>query len=419
MKLLSYNVCHELFNGLRFMKHCNTNIDDIKQNICICNIEQIISNQNKYDYDFIALQELSHIDYDKFSKNFKNKINEEYHIIQSIIPNTNKLFEMNITNRSNMSLLYQDKFIELVNPKDISGGMVTLIKKNYYIKLLLSGDFGDKNFLFKTRLYQIILINNNIIFINIHGPHGKLKYYFNLLLIEFNKLIESNQISTSFNIIMCGDFNYDFYENRLLIDNYFKDNFAILKPYKFIPNNTCCHVGNIKESTFKYKSDNIFTTFKLRNYHVINIDLYKDDQFFYISDHKPISANIVVEYIGVITNIIEKKFKDILIHKINKKDFDTICNIIDYYKRKSHIKYNKAIFLEKYLNKLTPVFKNIVSIELTNKNKQLTIEQVYDLLLAKYPKKILLNNEKLYKIILVPSYELLYRKKYTILKINT
>jgi mRNA deadenylase 3'-5' endonuclease subunit Ccr4 len=91
IKILSYNVCHELLSSIDFMNHCIPIDEDY--NKCIENLETIISDNNKYTYDIIALQEITSENYKTFSLKFQADMSEKYHMYVSNILSRHKLFK--------------------------------------------------------------------------------------------------------------------------------------------------------------------------------------------------------------------------------------------------------------------------------------------------------------------------------------
>uniref|UniRef100_A0A6C0ECV2 Endonuclease/exonuclease/phosphatase domain-containing protein n=1 Tax=viral metagenome TaxID=1070528 RepID=A0A6C0ECV2_9ZZZZ len=295
LKILSYNVCYQLLSASSFMNHCK---NESQKNICIPNIEKIILPNNQDIYDIIALQEISKFDYDNFSQEFKTNIESKYNIIFSHMPNstiikTNNLIISNI--------IFESQHHEIIN------SMLTFVKKEYSSELLRFGSFGRENHTPEnySRIYQIIKINN-FIFINIHMPHINYTDLQSSYLYCFDTLnISLNAITPKFDdIIICGDFNADFYSNfnksrqisetNNLFEQCFQNNklgnFVIHK-FDNIKEKSCCHQGN-SDDKFEYLSDNIFSSMNFNSFMVIDISSYIQNDKYYISDHKPITANI-------------------------------------------------------------------------------------------------------------------------------
>jgi hypothetical protein len=407
LNILSYNVCNELLYSNKFMKHCLVN----DENICIQNLEKIITTE----YDIIGLQEISKLNYDNFSLNFRKKMELKYNIFFSTIPSTDLLTKFKSIDRSNMCKDPNHVNSLNITINDVKGGMITFINKIYNSKLLFSGDFGDINEILIGRPYQIIKINN-FIFINVHGPHGN----DNLELYLDNIKSKLNIIYKIKNLIIIGDFN----SNNI---NYLleKIDFPLHKKIKEFNNkeNTCCHYSN-KNDEFIYISDHIFSNFNILEFKVIDINEFIIDNKYFISDHKPITSKIYLEYISNKDRDIDKyfllfwtfittnngkinSFIDIIdiidnltyedkfilfdiFKNINLSDIKILINNI--YETNFWINENLADFLDSNINLLSEKSKNII---LTNKgNNIISIKTVFSLLLNK---KLISNKYLKYK----------------------
>ena len=251
---------------------------------------KLIGN-NKYLYDFIALQEIKDIP-------------SQWGLLKK---------EINIINPTFLSN-YNYSITTIGN-----AGIMTLFNKNYYtlIKVISS------KFINNDRPIELLIFQENIIYINLHAPHSnvdieliKMKIDLKLsvqekIIIKFNFLknkiikllykakrfieFENKSNIKNFNnyrIIISGDFNDDIKNNFLNYKKYFKN----LKFYKKKSLNTCCYISQNKIKNYKFDHilDSFNNNFKFltlnkkiqTKYNIKSEKEYKD----YMSDHIPVFA---------------------------------------------------------------------------------------------------------------------------------
>ena len=234
IKIMTYNVCWEVFTGKN--KHITN----------ITNIINIINKRIEDNYDFICLQEISDVQWNIISQNM---VLDNYKII-----------------------------IKKINP----AGIIILYNKTYSLVKKYSGNLINTNL--DKRPYLILLFDN-IILINIHMPHIKQAQSFDIIQ---NKLLKIKSfINKNTKFIICGDFNNT---KPLSIDTFYN----MLKPFgKKIYHepkkiNTCC-VPNDKIYRLSY--DHIFISGgKYLKYKT----LPKTEMHLDMSDHIPLFAQIEI-----------------------------------------------------------------------------------------------------------------------------
>jgi endonuclease/exonuclease/phosphatase family metal-dependent hydrolase len=209
VKVLTYNVSWQSMTGNKTNWILCNNKNDESNNRhftkCIRNIANLIDT-NGYGLDFIALQEASNykilIDMSETLKNMK------YLVAKSGL----------------------EEVITFWNPE------------KYCLKKYYNGEFK------KGRIYQVLLFNNDIIFINIHSEHYKYDVLIKKLdkiledIFNFNKSDKLNILKHKYRIVIAGDFNNEI-EKKINLNNinfYTHDNL-----------NTCCY------NTFLYKFDHV------------------------------------------------------------------------------------------------------------------------------------------------------------------
>jgi hypothetical protein len=248
-KILTWNIFWQI------MKKSNTAKD---------NVLDIIRKLKSESYDFIALQEASYI--------YKDLDKNKYEYIITTV---------------------DGKFDKNNSKSDELNTLITLYDSTKYNVVTM---YGNK---INRRPYHIIyfsdIINSKkILFINFHNNHGvQLDTLQDKLNKKINEFIFTNKISNIDNIIICADWNYDYKELLLKINNTKKKigNNNTLKP------KTCCHNENklldysIKTPMFR-PGDYIFFS---DNFNVIiNNELYSIDQNKIYSDHLPVHT--ILEY---------------------------------------------------------------------------------------------------------------------------
>ncbi len=248
IKVMTWNVCWEALDGARSKKLNKTNCVVNNKNICVENISNLIHEKITQSYDFICLQEIRKVQWEK---------------LQIETPGYN--------------IIYND-----VEP----AGIVTIIKNKYRVIAQRKGNLI--NLTIDARPYTILILDNNMILINLHMPH-KDKYQIDSLSNLKRQLdILEDKINDKTIFVMCGDFNNS--DPKLL------PNFRELLPYpfEFYPTekqiNSCCitNWGNYYTESF----DHIYSTLKTIKYETINDDtlLLMD---IYNSDHLPIFAELI------------------------------------------------------------------------------------------------------------------------------
>jgi hypothetical protein len=209
--VLSYNICFEAMtnsqHGASIGKEC-TYLDPIKRDITFCgvNIANMIDktpNSMHYaNFDFVGLQEAS-------------KCNELVKYAPGTIGASN--MGMILSKAQGSSTVVDSNVIQYVG-----ASMATFYDKNKYTLIdSCCSQFSNKDL---TRPFHILLLqetatNDEIIFINVHTPHGhneNLKYpghyYSSFETVAFDLSAEALHLQTfdptkNYRIIMTGDFN--------------------------------------------------------------------------------------------------------------------------------------------------------------------------------------------------------------------
>lgn len=258
IKILTWNICWKIMRDSKIAKN---------------NVLDIIKELKDKSYDFIALQEASYI-YTDLDKN-------KYDYI--ITTNKGKL------NKENKD---SNTFNTLITLYD---------KTKYRVKTYFGNEIINKR---DKRPYHIIYFinrsnNEKFLFINFHNSHFvDLDSLQKNLSEKINNFIKEKNINNKIsNIIICADWNYDYKELLLNINDTKKKigNNNIPKPQ------TCCHKENkLLEQNIKTPmsrpGDYIFFS---DNFDVqINNKLYKINTTKKYSDHLPVHT--ILQYKGKI-----------------------------------------------------------------------------------------------------------------------
>lgn len=263
IKVLSYNIFWEALMAAKTMKHCIIN----NNNKCVDNIAVIIHYCIDKDFDFIGLQEITENQYNdilKFKLETNSKLKNYNIVFTSIYDNTGKS----------------------------KAGIVTLYYNKYKLIYYNGGRFKNVS-VKETRVYQYLIFDNNLIFINLQLPHAdkydnydsnSIKNNITHIFNNINKYIKNKDYNNikDYKIIIIGDFNND-------------ESFKNFKLYKYgfiMPNTgfpiTCCY------NHFNKKFDNIYSTFGINN--IFNLKLKYINKINinnnWMSDHLPIISKI-------------------------------------------------------------------------------------------------------------------------------
>lgn len=274
IKVMTYNVCWEALEGHHSknidMTHCKTG----GRNLCQENIGNIISTFGAGS-DFIALQEIKDV------------------------PTQWQSLKNHITILGNM-------MIHATRIGQSLGGIITLYNKHKFNHVAqYEGEF-EPGRPYAVILFQNILDNSYIVFINLHFPHSDNNLLRNHIAAGINSLKGANNWS-NYKVIMCGDFNkqepneYNTFLGTVGMKNIITRNMSN-EP------STCC-VSN--SGTHNLKFDHIFSNFVApTQYNTIDPNLHG----IFKSDHLP----VIAEFNTIQINIDNKKLR------INKIDGSTI-----------------------------------------------------------------------------------------------
>lgn len=248
IKVMTWNVCWEALEGVKSRNLNKLNCVVDTKNLCVENISKLIQEKIAESYDIICLQEIRKVQWDRLGIE---------------IPG--------------YTIIFND-----VDP----AGIITIIKDSYKIVDQRKGNLIDLTI--DARPYTILLLDNNMVLINLHMPHGDRNQTNSIDNLKIQIEALGDKINNQTTFIMCGDFNNG---DPSLLPNF---NRLLPYPFEFNPTekqiNSCCISNWSKYYTESF--DHIYSTLKTLKYETINDDtlLLMD---IYNSDHLPIFAELV------------------------------------------------------------------------------------------------------------------------------